>query len=190
MASFDRLSGVGPAPAPRPGSAPAAASVHPPSTAALAADRIARPAAHPLERPAGATPLRPGDALPLLAAVALVSGAAVLAAPAAGAASAGLMDAAAAAGSGMTRGAAFVKVAARAFGVAYHEGARHAAALDIGDARALGKMLGAQSWTATEELVRGAVAGAALAGGAQAAEGIAHAVGRAFAPGTPRASQR
>ncbi len=181
--------------------APPAPSAHSPSARTLAGDRIARPAVHAPERPATATPLGPGDALPVLAAAALLSGGAMLAAPAVGAAVAGLTDttsavvagltdATSAAGDGLSRGAAFARTAGRAFGLAYHDGAQRAAGLDLGDAHAVGEMLGAQTWTATEELMRGAVVGAALAGGAQAAEGLSRAVGHALAPAAPHAAQR
>ena len=189
MIGLDRLCGAGAAPFPLPGSAPVAPGVHSPSGPAAAADTIERPAAHASEHPAAATPFRPGDGLPVLAAVALLAGGAVLAAPAA-AAAAGTTEAALAAGSTLARSAGFVKNAGRAFGAAYHEAARQAAALDYGDARAVGTMLGAQAWTATAEVVRGAVAGAALAGGVEAAERLAHAAGRALEPGTPHAGGR
>jgi hypothetical protein len=120
----------------------------------------------------------------------LIAGAAAVALPEVAAAGAGAAEAAGSIGSAFARGAAFAKTAAREFAAQYRDAAAEVADIKWSDPQVLGKTLGAQAWTATEELVRGAIAGAGLAGAAWAAGKLGGAAADAIAPGSSPAAGR
>ena len=150
--------------------------------------------------------------LPLLVAGGLLIGAAVLAGPelagiglaeggsmaADGAALAGgaiatgasMTEGAAEVGSVVARSGTFLATAAREAAAEYRAGAAKLANLDYTDPKQLGKLLGAQGWSATEELGRSSVVGAGLAGGAWAFQAAAAAIARLSGSATVDASQR
>jgi len=110
--------------------------------------------------------------LPVLAAAALVAGGAVVALPTLEAAAVGIAAGAERFGSAFARGNGFAKTTARALATEYRAAAGSVASARFTDPQELGKALGAQCWTATEELGRSIVVGAGLAGGAWAARKI------------------
>lgn len=156
---------------PRPGAGvpPRIAAEAAPKAAGLGADRIDVPVARQPAPPGHSGPPARADSRPLLLAGAVVAaGVAVIAAPeleAAFAASEGL----AAVGAVLARGGAFLADVGREIGPAFRAGASKFTDLKYTDPKELGRALGEQAWTATEELGRGSLVGAGLAGGAAAA---------------------
>jgi hypothetical protein len=72
----------------------------------------------------------------------------------------------------VVKGRGFLAAAGRALGAEYRAAAAKFAEPGVRDPQQLGKALGAQAWTATEEFGRGSIVGAGLTGGAWAAHQV------------------
>jgi hypothetical protein len=107
--------------------------------------------------------------LPVLAAAAVIGAGAVVAFPAIEFGAGAAAEAASALRGSLGRGADYVKSAVTDISAEYRAGAGRVATLEVRDPHAVGKAIGAQAWTSTEEAVRGSIAGAAFGGTAWAA---------------------
>jgi hypothetical protein len=185
--SVSSVSAAAAAPIPRPGPVPQPTPLISTSSAPLMrADVVARPNAKPSPGEPNLTPPESSAGLPVLVAAGLIAGGVAVIVPpleVAGGAIAGAVDSL---GAALGRGSAFTSAAAREFATQYREDASAAAGLKFADPHELGRAAGAQAWLATEELLRSAVVGAGLAGGAWAAEKAA-AQARLLAPNSTHA---
>ena len=192
MSDMRSLSAVAAAaPLPQPGPTPlAVVSLHAPPARPFGADDIDRPNARPSPGEPNHDPPGPAAALPILVAAGLLGGGLALAAPEIAAGVAGAAAAAERVGPAVTAARGFATTALRDFAAKYREAAGKAADIDYSDPHVLGATLGAHAWTSTEEVVRGAVVGAAFGGGAWAAEKLGSAAVDAFERARPHAAQR
>ncbi len=155
--------------APTPGPIPERAPSAPQAPASLRPDSVARPVALPSPGHANRQHLGADAALPVLAAAVVIGAGAVVALPAIGLGAGALAEAASTLGGSLGRGADYVKTAVTDISAEYRAGAGRLARLEVRDPHAVGKAIGAQAWTSTEETVRGSIAGAAFGGSAWAA---------------------
>jgi hypothetical protein len=148
-------------PVPVPGPAPSAAPDVGPSG-------LARPRAEPSPAARSTAISSGGAGLPVLIAAGLLAGGTIAVAPALEGSAAATLAAARGIGAAFGHDA-YAATALRDFAAKYRAGAAHVAHLDVRDPHAVGSALGAQAWTSTEELVRGAISGAVMGGSAWAA---------------------
>jgi hypothetical protein len=120
----------------------------------------------------------------------LIAGGGACALPALEAAVGAMADGAQSVASAVASAGGFAKVALREFATEYRAAAGQVADLKLTDPHVLGKTLGAQAWTGTEEVVRGAIVGAGFAGAAWAVEKLGAAGTGAIAPSRAHAGGR
>jgi hypothetical protein len=151
-------------------------------------DRILRPDAAPSPAPAVGASAHGGDALPVLVAAGLLVGGAAVALPALDLAGAGALGARAL--GGVAGGGRYVRDAVVDFATAYRTGAARLKSVELRDPHAVGKSLGEQAWTSTEEGLRSGVTGAIFGGSAWAAGQLCALAMHAFASRTGHADRR